>query len=563
METTYRIHPAIGIARVGDSPDQFYLAPERTGGLPIACDAQGNAEVGDDGAERETTVFKDAQGRILRQAARFQIFVYDDQTPEGRPLELGDEIQGVTSHGKLKNIHWYAYLANKKASWYEFKELEGEHGYAKTHPLRNAAVTGSARQSLIIDPGPQEVDTLKKGSAAFSRGANPEQSQSFPPPLAPVPIDSLGELKTDDRGRLIVLGGHGASGSYLDGVAGPEISHFANNDGWFDDISDGPITAILEYEDEADKENQLRQVDASSWVIVGSPGYAPQIVNMITLDDVLYDLAVREFAYDTYLYGTRFAQRENVAVSDPVALEHWREQSNWNPDYHPYFYRDIWPILLRAYNAQWVTDLLGISHLAHEIHADGDFEQAKLSQPPSGGLDPNLEMRMFVYEALRKPGQENVFANTTADPTDKVYGRPLMPLLCGDNPITNTLPSKFLTLTRTQVFLLHQWAIGKFVNEQSEDIPVGPGGPAGARLDRGVLGNVLGGSFCPGGEVGWIVRNPAVYSEPYRINYDPRSSPTQARDGSPVRASSFRRLCASPARAERRTTTRPASSPAI
>ena len=107
---------------------------------------------------------------------------------------------------------------------------------------------------------------------------------------------------------------------------------------------------------------------------------------------------------------------------------------------------------------------------------DGDFEQAKLSQPPSGGLDPNLEMRMFVYEALRKPGQENVFANTTVDPTDKVYGRPLMPLLCGDNPITNTLPSKFLTLTRTQVFLLHQWAIGKFVNEQSEDIPVGPGG---------------------------------------------------------------------------------------
>ena len=49
MATIYRIHPAIGIARVGDSPDQFYLAPERIGDLPIACDEQGNADLGGDG----------------------------------------------------------------------------------------------------------------------------------------------------------------------------------------------------------------------------------------------------------------------------------------------------------------------------------------------------------------------------------------------------------------------------------------------------------------------------------------------------------------------------------
>ena len=39
-----------------------------------------------------------------------------------------------------------------------------------------------------------------------------------------------------------------------------------------------------------------------------------------------------------------------------------------------------------------------------------------------------------------------------------------------------------------------------------------------AELDRGVLSNGLGGSFCPGGEVTWIVRNPAIYSGPCRIN---------------------------------------------
>ena len=32
--------------------------------------------------------FKDAQGRIKRQAARFQVFVYDEDNPDGRPLKI-------------------------------------------------------------------------------------------------------------------------------------------------------------------------------------------------------------------------------------------------------------------------------------------------------------------------------------------------------------------------------------------------------------------------------------------------------------------------------------------
>ena len=35
---------------------------------------------------------KDAKGRIKRQAARFQIFVYDGESPDGRPLRLGDPV---------------------------------------------------------------------------------------------------------------------------------------------------------------------------------------------------------------------------------------------------------------------------------------------------------------------------------------------------------------------------------------------------------------------------------------------------------------------------------------
>ena len=31
---TYRIHPALGVARVGNAPDSYYLEPTRRGGLP-------------------------------------------------------------------------------------------------------------------------------------------------------------------------------------------------------------------------------------------------------------------------------------------------------------------------------------------------------------------------------------------------------------------------------------------------------------------------------------------------------------------------------------------------
>src|SRR5271166_5858340 len=44
---------------------------------------------------------------------------------------------------------------------------------------------------------------------------------------------------------------------------------------------------------------------------------------------------------------------------------------------------------------------------------------------------------------------------------------PLMPLLCGDNPLTNTAPSKFLRLTDYQLFVLKQWADGKFIDDSA------------------------------------------------------------------------------------------------
>src|SRR5258706_5542203 len=226
-QPTYKIHPAIGIARLGNSP-QFYLAPEKTGGLPIECNSDGTVNE----PEQPVTRFKDDQQRIKRQGARFRVFVYDGTSPEGRELQIGDSIEifnpnsGQLFQGTLSDIQWTVYLANKKASWYEFKQLRGEHGYSAKHKLRNAKIKDAdSRQKLIIDPGPQTVSvTGTPNSAQFAKGQNPGVPQTFPPPLNPSSITSLGEIIAYHQGsfgRLVVLGGNGSSGSTQHGLGQP------------------------------------------------------------------------------------------------------------------------------------------------------------------------------------------------------------------------------------------------------------------------------------------------------------------------------------------------------
>lgn len=387
MPPIYRIHPGIGIARLGDSPVEFYIGPEKPAALPTACDAEGNPLLSPDGkSEAAITTFKDIEGRIKRQAARFQIYVYDDDHPHGKPLKLGDPIEGGGNHGKLVDIQWRVHLANKKAVWYEFHGLQGEHGYQDSHPLRNAGITDEdARQQLIIDAGPRFVNTTDRRRAAFDRNGASVYAPVFPPPLKPNSIETLGDMLTDNQGRLLVLGGHGNSGSYLDGFGQPRIDDYANNDGWFDDISDGPVMArLVMYSDEV---TSLRCIDVEypAWVVVGYPRYAPQILDMVTADDVIYDLAVRQFAARSDIYGIpgTYDKPQYIDPNDVPALIHWNAGPlDWNPHYKPWFYRDVWPILFRADEMRYLNNILQQSNYPHDQTQRGNFDVTRLSVPP-------------------------------------------------------------------------------------------------------------------------------------------------------------------------------------
>ena len=87
-------------------------------------------------------------------------------------------------------------------------------------------------------------------------------------------IVPLGEIRSDDANHLLVLGGLGKSAS----PPGSGLSDYWINDDWYDDVSDGPVSATI----------TIRATNTSppvvgAWIIVAPPKFAPDIDNVITL----------------------------------------------------------------------------------------------------------------------------------------------------------------------------------------------------------------------------------------------------------------------------------------
>jgi hypothetical protein len=456
-DVIYEIFPAIGIARVGNAPDEFYIGPEEARGLPILADEPARAFAASD--------FRDSEGRLRRQAARFRIW---------RRAHGAESIEVTLDTENVREIRWTVHLANKKASWYRFLTSKGQHGYGPNHPLRNAELqSDDDRRRLMIDPGRRSISGRAATPVEFSGATFPPgyKGGNFPPvTLKPHAIATLGALRTDGSGRLLVLGGFGHSGSRYEP---PALTDYANNDGWWDDISDGPVRATVQLANGEVIETK------PAWVLVAPPAYAPQIGNLVTLYDTMFDTAVRHL-------GARPDIHENGF---------WKAGAH---GYRPRFETEIKPIFERGAGYPWVAAIPAAPH---------SFDYDKLA-------DPNLDLgetRKFFLGILRGPGEENTIKS-------HVSVISMMPLLVGDDALgaqqdagAQLATSKYLRLTDTQYFFLQQWAAGHF------DLGGAPETHPGQALTRAVLENCVGGPFSPGIETGWIVRDPAIYAEPFRI----------------------------------------------
>ncbi len=154
----YKIFPAIGVARVGNS-EEFYLAPETAGGLPTPLTTEnGTVKLPiQEAGQFSRNDFRDSNGKMRRQAVRFRIYHYKSEN-DTNPIEV--ELNSQINGKAVTRIKWTVWIANKKASWYQFQTKNGEDGYAPNHPLRNSDVKGDEeRHRLIIDPGSKTIDT--------------------------------------------------------------------------------------------------------------------------------------------------------------------------------------------------------------------------------------------------------------------------------------------------------------------------------------------------------------------------------------------------------------------
>jgi hypothetical protein len=506
--TTFRIHPALGIARVGNSPE-YVIAPETMagqpdpnspevmGGLPIRAGSEHDLVTSGD--------LRDKEGGLKRHAARFRIFAYEDVETETWPRGDGVEVRvGGQVDGKtVTDIIWTVHVANKKTNCFVLVEdgpIQGIDSFSdgRLPPIRNVSLLNAEQPQppveqrigvlndparvaqLTIDPGPRTISSRAGGIVAFDRQTPPSvydavKRRSVTLPNYPVtfpafpdmempsgPIDTLGELKIDPVGRLLVLGGYGrAAGWKIDGRV--SVSDDVNNDQWFDDTSDGPVSATLLFDDGS-------ALDAvGAWVTTTDPSFAPQILNMVSAWDDIYDCWVRKLDLAPQI----FDGNSNAYVQD----------------YRPTFDDQIAPIFRSAALQQWVVNLSPHGATAHArlaaITATDDPHQSELA-----GIYP-IFRNPFKMDNPESPQH----TNTT-----------MMPLSLGDGF------EAFLSLRKTQYFFLTRWNDGLASFRQGAGNALGPG----EYLDKATLVNCLGGRFSPGIDVTFVVREPAIYVQPWQ-----------------------------------------------
>ncbi len=424
------IHPAIGIARVGTSDDYFY-GPEVTDPRPLPPGS-----------------YRDKDKRLKRQAARFRLYGVNAR---------GEIVRELTGSEPGATIEWSVQLANHKAAWYGFQLALDipEANYAPPTTLRNPGV---ADRSTLAIAGKRQV---LKGAKA--------KAKTFEGEFQGIPV-YLGEAMTDAEQRLTVLGGKGVSAS----VDGSAAITFANNEGWYDDVSDGPVTARVTLNGEA-----IQVIPA--WVVVAPPNYGPQRKSVRTMWDLMRDVAIKA-----------------GKLAAPT---------------RPSFARDILPIFQRMHGLQWVN-----AGFAAGFGWEGVFD---LTSPAAlarlGSTSPAYrEQRRVIY---------NNFRNFDVDANSPVP----WPWLYGDAmnipPVAS--PRQNSVLSDCQLAMLWQWAEGNFDADHDpailppatiDEVPVAE---QGDMLTRAALEFCLADAFHPGCEMTWPVRTSTMYMAPFRFQHAP------------------------------------------
>ncbi|MEM1119416.1 MAG: CTQ-dependent glycine oxidase GoxA [Bacteroidota bacterium] len=449
------IYPSIGVCRVGNSPEFFY-APEIPGLPPKP---QGG--------------FKDGANKIKKQAQRFRVYAFDEQ---------GRVIREIKSN--QDTITWKVQLANTKAAWYEFNNpLDmGDYAPGLSGKLRNSFFVGKDREVLEIRSEEVHITGTNKNNNGQEEQYHLQGRFWSAPNQVEVP---LGDLRTDDQGRLIVVPGNGKSNSAM---RQSPINNFSDNDGWYDDWADGYVKAEVQI----DGQGSPIEVEPA-WVACCGPNFAPEIPAFITMYDVVRDVM---------LHG-----KQKPLINPPAERLSFKEE--------------IYPFFRRLGLMEWTTAAANFREGWIEI---GDFLDPKYIARLADNSANDKEFRMRVFGQFRHP-KDYKFYNKADDFTDNVQYK--IPYMLGSGVNYSFSPAHWFTMPQLQFEILERWAKGDFINDYQErsladstqrfeDIPLDQQPMA---LIRAALEPLSGGAFHPGVELTWPLRQQAIYRDdlPFRI----------------------------------------------
>ena len=356
--------------------------------------------------------------------------------------------------------------------------------------VRNDKVKTRAERTkwLELDPGPQRVNG---GDAAAVAHFAIDHALMEPKPSGEtkLKIRTLGQLRSDPEGRLLVLGGMGQS-DFDPGLGRETIRFFANNDGWFDDMSDGPVDAELTIDG-------AKQDVIGAWVLVGPPDFVPPIHSYRTMYDSLVDVIVREMdipADDGLFVGP---------LAHIAAMNADWKRNQTIKDFRPSFRRDIAPILTAIARLERVHQhQIGPRARYHGTISAVNF----LALGGPGSLQAN---RDTVFERIRDPDATQITPSQMPSAYGDYYGR-------ANNRGGETDPSYLHSVSKLQYALLRGWQKGEF-DEDWGSLPVGPPVITPEALDRAALENGSGGAFFPGMEASWLLEKKVVWDGPFRL----------------------------------------------
>jgi hypothetical protein len=543
-----RIHPGIGIARLGDS-DEFYIGPEAPG---VVVDPGGGNGPGPKGG-----TYRDERSRLKRQAQRYRVYAYDANDKVVAEL--------TSDYGLVKSMRWRVHVRNMKAANYAF---QGAYLF-DPDKLRNPSVQPGKkpieRDKLIIDPG---VHTIASGQAGpvvmkgdvfvgIEKGMLPGalRFEGFTPKDRSKEVEvtykaangiELGQLRLDSKDRLLFVAAPGNAecvttpkvalsnpSETVDPPNGPDsgknplTNQFAyfNVPGWWDDTCGGEIDVTVTLKDgtvlstrdnvRSETDEGRRNPRSGAWIVTAPPKFAPHMYHVVSILDRVYE-------------------------AFPEAYPYAKQKTN--------FYRDVYPILAKAVNYGWVSaEAAGVTpetkDAAHGPKQPGDLLSDDYMAAFADPSENSKPTRHLVYDVMRRaPGKRGRLVDSLLPappqrPTswkDEEFKRSeedfKMPKLWGsggkplqNQQLGNSLPDQFLSLTDWQLDHLREWADGNFeigVPREPVSLEQLPLTEQPHALDSSALEPTIGGGFHPGIEFPYLILYREIFAEAFRVSKD-------------------------------------------